>query len=248
MDLPAGVPTSTYTYAGTGYANPHAPTQIANGLSTSTFQYDNNGNVTQKLTDGVLTTYQWDYANRLIALGVNNASTTYGYDAFGTRVLQISSSTTNIYPFKWYSVASSTLSGAKYASTTEYVFNGDTLLATIDQATSKGSATGTAAVRYVNPDHLGSTNVVTDQNGALVQTLDFYPYGATRISSSVGGADSARKFIGQFSDQSNLSYLNARYYEPSRGQFISQDPTFLADPKQQDLQNPQNLLNQKTHS
>jgi RHS repeat-associated protein len=49
----------------------------------------------------------------------------------------------------------------------------------------------------------------------------------------VGGADSARKFIGQFNDQSNLSYLNARYYEGYRGQFLSQDPTFLAigDPK-----------------
>jgi YD repeat-containing protein len=58
-------PTNTYTYAGTDYANPHAVTQIANGLSTTTFTYDNNGNVTQKTTDGTTTTYVWDYANRL---------------------------------------------------------------------------------------------------------------------------------------------------------------------------------------
>ena len=44
--------TSTYTYAGTGDANPHAVTQIANGVSTTTFNFDNNGNVIQKLTDG----------------------------------------------------------------------------------------------------------------------------------------------------------------------------------------------------
>jgi hypothetical protein len=137
-------PSATYTYAGTAYANPHAVTQIANGLSTSTFQFDNNGNVIQKLTDGVLTTYQWDYANRLIALGVNNASTTYGYDAFGARVLQTGTSTTTIYPVKWYSVASSTGSGAAYATTTEYVFNGDTLLATVDRQLASGVATGTA--------------------------------------------------------------------------------------------------------
>jgi len=43
----------TYTYAGTGYANPDAVTQIAIGLSTSTFSYDNNGNLAQKTTDGV---------------------------------------------------------------------------------------------------------------------------------------------------------------------------------------------------
>ena len=67
-----------------------------------------------------------------------------------------------------------------------------------------------------------------------MQTLDCFPYGATRISTNVGGADSARKFIGQFADVSSLDYLNARYYDPSRGQFISQDSTFLwtGDPNQ----------------
>ena len=45
-----------YPYGGTAYANPDAPTQIANGLSTTTFTYDNNGNVTQKTVDGTTTT------------------------------------------------------------------------------------------------------------------------------------------------------------------------------------------------
>jgi RHS repeat-associated protein len=195
---------------------------------TSTYAYDNDGNLVQKTTDGTTTSYVYDYANRLIALGVSGATTTYGYDAFGARVLQIGTSTTNLYPFKWFSVASSTASGAKYSTTTEYVFNGDSLVATIDQQTAGGAATGTAQTRYIHPDHLGSTNVVTNASGTVVQTLDYYPYGATRISSSVGGADSARKYIGQFSDQSNLSYLNARYMEPSRGQFLSEEPIFLA--------------------
>jgi YD repeat-containing protein len=57
MDLPAGASTSKYTYAGTGYANPHAVTQIGNGTATSTFTYDNNGNLIQKTTDGTSTTY-----------------------------------------------------------------------------------------------------------------------------------------------------------------------------------------------
>ena len=73
-----------YSHAGTGYANPHAVTQIANGLSTTTYSYDQNGNLSQKTTDGVTTTYLWDYANRLIALGSGGATTTYGYDAFGS--------------------------------------------------------------------------------------------------------------------------------------------------------------------
>jgi RHS repeat-associated protein len=202
-------------------------TQIANGLSTSTFSYDNNGNLAQKTTDGVITTYVYDYANRLIALGSRGATTTYGYDAFGSRVFQSTGTTTNLYPFKWYSVASSTGTGAKYATTTEYVFNGDSLVATVDQQTASGVATGTAQTRFIHTDNLGSTNVVTNASGTVVQTLDYYPYGATRISTNVGGADSARKYIGQFADQS-LDYLNARYYSSDRGQFISEDPSFLA--------------------
>jgi|SRR5215831_10677785 len=145
------------------------------------------------------------------------ATTTYGYDAFGSRVFQSTGTTTALYPFKWYSVASSTGTGAKYATTTEYVFNGDSLVSTIDQQTASGAATGTAQTSFIHPDRLGSTNVVTNASGTVVQTLDYYPYGATRVSTSVGGADSARKYIGQFADASNLDYLQARYYEGSRG-------------------------------
>jgi hypothetical protein len=61
--------------------------------------------------------------------------------------------------------------GAKYATTTDYVFNGDSLVATADQQTASGNATGTAKTRYIHPDHLGSTNVVTDENDAVVQTF-----------------------------------------------------------------------------
>ena len=42
------------------------------------------------------------------------------------------------------------------------MFNGDTLLATVDQQTASGVATGTPKTRYIHPDHLGSTNVVTE--------------------------------------------------------------------------------------
>ena len=107
------------------------------------------------------------------------------------------------------------------------MFNGDSQVATIDQQTASGVATGTAKTRYVHPDHLGSTNVVTDENDTVVQTLDFYPYGSTRISVATS-TNERRKYIGQFSDDSGLSYLNARYMDSSRGQFLSQDPSFLA--------------------
>src|SRR5262249_22171611 len=104
---------------------------------------------------------------------------------------------------------------------------------TVDQQRAAGVATGTAQTRYVHPDHLGSTNVVTDQNQNLTETLDFYPYGGTRISSATS-PNEKRKWIGQFLDESALVYDNARYYNPSQGQFLSQEPIFLSlgDPSQ----------------
>jgi RHS repeat-associated protein len=101
-----------------------------------------------------------------------------------------------------------------------------------------GVATGSAKTLYIHPDHLGSTNVVTDASGTVAQTLDFYPYGATRISNGTG-ANEKRQFIGQFSDDSGLSYFQARYYDPTRGQFISQDPVFWS--QEQNLRDPQSL-------
>src|SRR5260370_5236547 len=228
---------ATYTYAGTGYANPDAVTQIANGLSTTTYSYDNDGNLVSSGNGTATTTYTYDYENRLIALFAGGATTTYGYDAFGARVIQPGTSTTTLYPFKWYSIASSTGSGAKYSTTTSYMLNGDTLLATVDQQTASGVATGTAKTRYVHPDHLGSTNVVTDENDNVVQTVDYYPYGATHVSVATS-TNEKRKWIDRFSDDSGLSYLNTRYYNPTQGQFLSQDPAFWG---KQNTGDPQRL-------
>jgi YD repeat-containing protein len=40
------------TYADTDYANPHAPTAYSNGTATTTYGYDNNGNLTQSASAG----------------------------------------------------------------------------------------------------------------------------------------------------------------------------------------------------
>jgi hypothetical protein len=46
--------------------NPDAVTQIANGLSTTSLTYDSDGNVIQKTTDGVTTTYSYDYVGGVL--------------------------------------------------------------------------------------------------------------------------------------------------------------------------------------
>jgi RHS repeat-associated protein len=204
--------TTTYTYAETGYANPHAVTSVGGTTNTN----DNNGNVT---AIGSLD-YTWDWRNRLASAERSGGGvTTYGYDHTGQRVFQATGSATTSYPNRYYNVASSSLT----ATTTKHIFSPDgTLLATI-----VGSGTSTASTTYLHPDHLGGTNVATDENGEVVQTLDYYPYGSQRIAT--GSSDEQRRFIGEeYDGDTEFSYLNARYYQGSRGQFMSQDPAHLA--------------------
>jgi len=200
------------SYAGTGYANPHAVTSVGG----TTYTYDNNGNVT---AIGSLD-YTWDWRNRLASAERSGGGTTsYGYDHTGQRVFQATGSATTSYPNRYYNVASSSLT----ATTTKHIFSPDgTLLATV-----VGSGTTTASTTYLHPDHLGGTNVATDENGEVVQTLDYYPYGSQCIGT--GSFSEQRRYIGEeFDGDTEFSYLNARYYQGSRGQFMSQDPVFLA--------------------
>ena len=200
-----------YSYAETGYANPHAVTSVGG----TTYTYDNNGNVT---AIGSLD-YTWDWRNRLASAERSGGGiTSYGYDHTGQRVFQATGSATTSYPSRYYNVASSSLT----ATTTKHIFAPDgTLLATV-----VGAST-TATTTYLHPDHLGGPNVTTDDDGGVTQTLDYYPYGSQRIAT--GSFSEQRRFIGEeYHGDTDFSYLNARYYQGSRGQFMSQDPVFLA--------------------
>ena len=91
-------------------------------------------------------------------------------------------------------------------------------------------ATTSPAVYDVLNDNLGGANVIVNPSGTIAETLDYYPYGQIRVNTSNGGEypGEQRKFIGrQYDPATQLSYLNARYYDGSRGQFISEDPVFL---------------------
>ena len=74
---------------------------------------------------------------------------------------------------------------------------------------------------------------------------DYFPYGSMRIDEKSSPQDSTsskeqRKYIGQeFDASTGLSYLNARYYDGNRGQFLSQDPVFWS--QNQNLPDPQSL-------
>jgi RHS repeat-associated protein len=200
---------TNYIYSQSGYANPHAPTAVDGRI----LSYDKNGNLIKEDTDE----YKWDYRNRLIGFD-NGTKTHYGYNHTNDRILKKTSDTTTFTPNKYHTQKID----AQSTTTSSHIFFPDGgLIATVETESNASSTTS-----YIHQDHLGSTNVVTGENGNVSQTLDYYPFGAVRIDEGNNTTD--RKYIGErLDDESDLSYLNARYYDSSRGQFISQDPVFV---------------------
>lgn len=149
----------------------------------------------------------------------------YGYDQNGERVLASNGITTTIYPTKMYNTDGT--------NTTKHIFANGEVIATIHGS---GSI---ASLSIVNTDHLTGSNVVSDISGNIQEVMDYHPFGATRIDEQ-HNFNEQRKFAGhEFDQDTGLSYMDARYYQPNRGQFLSEDPSFLATTS--DLSDPQTL-------
>lgn len=191
----------TYTYTDNGYNNPHAVT----GVGANTYTYNNNGNLT---SDGTWT-HTWDYRNRLSSSTDGLSTSSYEYDHENMRTKLVEGSDTTIYPSTDYEL----LNGNAKVS----LSLGETLVATDDNG----------IINHVHTDHLGGTNITTDTLGAITQTLDYFPFGDTRIDT--GTDNETKQFTGYTKDASTgLHYAGARYYANDIGRFISQDPVALA--------------------
>jgi YD repeat-containing protein len=180
----------------------------------ASYAYDKNGNVIEV---GTTTFYTYDFDNRLtqssIWNGTGTTTTTYAYDPFGNCISQTASTTTTPYPSKYYSITTTTTGISTVATSTDYLYSGSSLLATIDQKMVNGTATGTPIVRYVHPDNLGSTGVTSDANGNLAQSFDYAPYGSLLASSNTGTTTVARQYIGQYSDPSGLDSHESPHFQ-----------------------------------
>jgi RHS repeat-associated protein len=155
-------------------------------------------------------------------------------------VSQTTGSSTTVYPNRFYSITTQTLAnGTTTATSTDYVYAGSNLFATVDQKIVNGSATGTPITRYNHTDNLGSTNVTSDATMNVAQWFDYAPYGSVIATTNTGQTTAGRQFEGLFNDGTNLVYSNARYLNPSQGQFTTEDPVFWGP--QQALDNPQGL-------
>ena len=98
---------------------------------------------------------------------------------------------------------------ASTGGTTRYVYLGRHLIA----------KDGTAGRRYVHTDGLGSPVVETDASQTTSERNYYLPYGWGVAAQSEPG------FTGHVADaETGLSYMQARYYDPYAGRFLSTDP------------------------
>ena len=75
-------------------------------------------------------------------------------------------------------------------------------------------------------DHLGNNRVVSEQDGTVVQTNDYYPYGMT-FAESTATDTQPYKYNGKELDIKgglNLYDYGARHYDPVLGRFMTIDP------------------------
>ena len=78
-----------------------------------------------------------------------------------------------------------------------------------------------STVTYVYSDPQGTPLAEADANGNITATFDYRPYGAQAL----GQPPSGPGYTGHVNDpDTGLVYMQARYYDPSIGRFLSTDP------------------------
>ena len=175
------------------------------------------GNLTGRLSEtGVAQALKWNHENRLVEVKSSNLLTeTYGYDEAGQRVKRTTVAkvgANNVTTTTYYIGAGQEVQNG--VPVRYYSLGGNTL----------GVRQG-ASVSWLYGDHLGSTSA---SSGAASTSERYYAYGKDR---GTGNLPTDHRFTGQISDASGLVFMNARYYDPVLGSFLSPD-TLVPEPGQ----------------
>jgi RHS repeat-associated protein len=149
---------------------------------------------------------------------LGGASTvSFKYDPFGRRIYKSSSSGTSIFAYDGNNLIEEVNSSggvvARYAQTTN-----------IDEPLAMSRA---GATSYYDADGLGSITSLSNGAGSLAQTYTYDSFG--KITASTGSLTNPFRYTGrEFDTETNLYFYRARYYDPTTGRFLSEDPMEFA--------------------
>ncbi|MGW0809090.1 RHS repeat-associated core domain-containing protein [Nonomuraea sp. NPDC002799] len=192
-----------YTYPPAGGPRPHTPTAVGG----TAYTWNANGDMATRVTGAQSQTFTWNAERQLTAL----AGASFVYDPDGNRLLRTTATATTLYVEG--QEITKPASGAVTA-VRSYLFDGT--------ATATRSATG---VEYLATENQGSVTLTVPTGATSPSKVRTYqPYGKPRTTDATA---TDRGWIGQVEDKATgLDYLNARYYDPVIGRFISPDPVF----------------------
>ncbi len=187
--------------------------------STYTYQYDNNGNMTQKTnrTTGEITTLTYDTQNRLVQVTNPGTTASYKYDPFSRRIEKNVNGIITKYLYDGEDIV------------IEYDGNGNMIAKYthglgIDESLSMEK---NGQSYYYHQDGLGSITALTDGVGDLAHRYEYNAYGKI---TSVLDPNPKQPFTytgREYDEETGLYYYRARYYDADTGRFISEDPLRL---------------------
>lgn len=173
---------------------------------TATIIYDAAGHLQ---SDGAQT-YAWDGRGQLASVaGVVPA--TFTYDALGRRIALASGPTTRQFRYDGGNVVEER-DGPGAVTATQLTGLG---LDEVYQRTTGG------APRVPLVDGLGSTLAELDPSAAVTGQYSYGPFGQTEAT---GTSTLPGQWTGREADATGLYYHRARYYAPTFGRFLSEDP------------------------
>ena len=219
---PPPVVTENYTYDAVGNRlssllasyTYNSSNEIASA-SNASYTYDNNGNVLTETNSTGTTSYTWDAENRLtqVVLPGTGGTVTFNYDPFGRRIYKQSPTATSIFAYDGANLSEETnAAGTTVARYTQGLAIDEPLAMMSDGATN-----------YYDADGLGTITSLTDTTGAITQTYTYDSFG-NQTNSSGSFTNPFQYTAREFDTETNLYFYRARYYDPSVGRFLSEDP------------------------
>jgi RHS repeat-associated protein len=149
----------------------------------------------------------------------------FWYDSAGLRIKREERINIDVNTTKTYTIYSGndpllqeTYVGTTRTSVRFNVIDGGQILAQYQYVYGTGES-----VRYFYLDQIGSRRVVKDGSGAVTDKFSYSAWG--EATQTQGTASELASFTGKDYDATGLQYFNARYYDPTIGRFITEDPS-----------------------
>ncbi len=193
-----------------------------------TYQYDRNGNLISKtqIGDSQTTIYTWDAENQFIGVTTPTTTISYRYDVLGRRIEKNVNGVITRYVYDGLDLLLE--ANGSNQLTVKHTFG-----AGIDRPLMReevDAGLNTVAAQIYHQD--GNNNVVTltDMAGNIVESYEYSAFGKLSVFDANHNAlttppRTSFTFTGrEFDPETGLFYYRTRYYDPSIGRFISEDP------------------------